>query len=85
VDIGGRLLHLVCSDAVAGLVLLDSAYPEAGTGTEASADRTAADGRLHDVGRRPSRGSWVDQVVGLDGVRPDIAMLRPPYGHGRWS
>jgi catechol 2,3-dioxygenase-like lactoylglutathione lyase family enzyme len=28
-------------------------------------------------------GAWVDQVVGLDGVRSDIAMMRTPDGHGR--
>jgi catechol 2,3-dioxygenase-like lactoylglutathione lyase family enzyme len=28
-------------------------------------------------------GRWVDRVVGLDGVRNDIAMLRTPDGHGR--
>jgi catechol 2,3-dioxygenase-like lactoylglutathione lyase family enzyme len=28
-------------------------------------------------------GDWVDRVVGLDGVRADIAMLRTPDGHGR--
>jgi catechol 2,3-dioxygenase-like lactoylglutathione lyase family enzyme len=28
-------------------------------------------------------GPWVDRVVGLDGVRSDIAMLRTPDGHGR--
>lgn len=28
-------------------------------------------------------GSWVDRVVGLDGVRNEIAMLRTPDGHGR--
>jgi catechol 2,3-dioxygenase-like lactoylglutathione lyase family enzyme len=28
-------------------------------------------------------GSWVDRVVGLEGVRADIAMLRTPDGHGR--
>jgi catechol 2,3-dioxygenase-like lactoylglutathione lyase family enzyme len=27
-------------------------------------------------------GGWVDRVVGLDGVRADIAMLRTPDGHG---
>ena len=27
-------------------------------------------------------GPWVDSVVGLDGVRADIAMLRTPDGHG---
>lgn len=28
-------------------------------------------------------GPWVDQTVGLDGVRADIAMLRTPDGSGR--
>jgi catechol 2,3-dioxygenase-like lactoylglutathione lyase family enzyme len=28
-------------------------------------------------------GPWVDRIVGLDGVRSDIAMLRTPDGHGR--
>jgi catechol 2,3-dioxygenase-like lactoylglutathione lyase family enzyme len=28
-------------------------------------------------------GPWVDSVVGLDGVRADIAMMRAPDGHGR--
>ena len=28
-------------------------------------------------------GRWVDRVVGLDGVRNDIAMMRTPDGHGR--
>ena len=28
-------------------------------------------------------GRWVDCVVGLDGVRNDIAMMRTPDGHGR--
>ena len=28
-------------------------------------------------------GVWVDRVLGLDGVRSDIAMLRTPDGHGR--
>jgi catechol 2,3-dioxygenase-like lactoylglutathione lyase family enzyme len=28
-------------------------------------------------------GGWVDRVVGLEGVRADIAMLRTPDGHGR--
>src|SRR3954453_7025102 len=26
---------------------------------------------------------WVDSTVGLDGVRADIAMMRPPDGRGR--
>lgn len=28
-------------------------------------------------------GAWVDRVVGLDGVRAQIAMLETPDGHGR--
>jgi catechol 2,3-dioxygenase-like lactoylglutathione lyase family enzyme len=28
-------------------------------------------------------GAWVDRVVGLDGVRAEIAMLQTPDGHGR--
>jgi catechol 2,3-dioxygenase-like lactoylglutathione lyase family enzyme len=28
-------------------------------------------------------GDWVDQLVGLDGVRADMAMLRVPGGQGR--
>jgi catechol 2,3-dioxygenase-like lactoylglutathione lyase family enzyme len=28
-------------------------------------------------------GAWVDRVVGLEGVRSDIAMLRTPDGHSR--
>jgi catechol 2,3-dioxygenase-like lactoylglutathione lyase family enzyme len=28
-------------------------------------------------------GEWADRVVGLDGVRADIVMLRTPDGHGR--
>ena len=28
-------------------------------------------------------GSWVDQIVGLDDVQADIAMVRTPDGHGR--
>jgi catechol 2,3-dioxygenase-like lactoylglutathione lyase family enzyme len=28
-------------------------------------------------------GEWVDQLVGLDGVRADLAFLRTPDGHSR--
>ena len=28
-------------------------------------------------------GEWVDRIVGLDGVRSDIATMRTPDGHGR--
>jgi catechol 2,3-dioxygenase-like lactoylglutathione lyase family enzyme len=34
-------------------------------------------------GEAPVEGRWVDQVVGLDDVRVDIAMLRTPDGHSR--
>jgi catechol 2,3-dioxygenase-like lactoylglutathione lyase family enzyme len=34
-------------------------------------------------GRMPVQGLWVDQVVGLDDVRNEIAMLRTPDGNGR--
>ena len=28
-------------------------------------------------------GEWADQLIGVDGVRTDIAMLRTPDGHSR--
>src|SRR3954463_7122308 len=31
----------------------------------------------------PVEGRWVDRVVGLNGVRADIAMMRTPDGHNR--
>ena len=34
-------------------------------------------------GETAVEGEWVDMVVGLDGVRCDIVMLRTPDGHGR--
>ena len=34
-------------------------------------------------GEMPVEGRWVDRVVGLEGVRADIAMMRTPDGHGR--
>jgi catechol 2,3-dioxygenase-like lactoylglutathione lyase family enzyme len=34
-------------------------------------------------GESTVEGRWVDRIVGLDGVRSDIAMLRTPDGHGR--
>jgi catechol 2,3-dioxygenase-like lactoylglutathione lyase family enzyme len=33
-------------------------------------------------GETTVEGPAVDQVVGLDGVRADIVMMRPPDGHG---
>jgi catechol 2,3-dioxygenase-like lactoylglutathione lyase family enzyme len=34
-------------------------------------------------GGGPVEGDWVDRVVGLEGVRAEIAMLETPDGHGR--
>jgi catechol 2,3-dioxygenase-like lactoylglutathione lyase family enzyme len=34
-------------------------------------------------GEGMAEGRWVDRVVGLDGVRVEIAMLQTPDGHGR--
>ena len=34
-------------------------------------------------GQTTVEGSWVDRIVGLEGVRADIAMMRTPDGHGR--
>ena len=34
-------------------------------------------------GEMTVEGEWVDRVVGLDGVRNDIAMMRTPDGHSR--
>jgi catechol 2,3-dioxygenase-like lactoylglutathione lyase family enzyme len=34
-------------------------------------------------GESPVEGGWVDRVVGLEGVRANIAMMQTPDGHGR--
>jgi catechol 2,3-dioxygenase-like lactoylglutathione lyase family enzyme len=34
-------------------------------------------------GETPVEGDWVDRIVGLKGVRAQIAMLQTPDGHGR--
>ena len=34
-------------------------------------------------GETTVEGRWVDRVVGLEGVRADIATMRTPDGHGR--
>jgi catechol 2,3-dioxygenase-like lactoylglutathione lyase family enzyme len=34
-------------------------------------------------GEMPVEGRWADRVVGLDGIRVDIAMMRTPDGHSR--
>jgi len=33
-------------------------------------------------GETQVEGPWVDQTIGLEGVRADIAMMRTPDGHG---
>ena len=33
-------------------------------------------------GEATNEGPWVDRIIGLDGVRADIAMMRTPDGHG---
>ena len=35
------------------------------------------------VGESTVEGQWVDRIVGLDGVRSDIATMQTPDGHGR--
>jgi catechol 2,3-dioxygenase-like lactoylglutathione lyase family enzyme len=35
------------------------------------------------LGEGAVEGGWVDRVVGLEGVRSEIAMLATPDGHGR--
>ncbi len=34
-------------------------------------------------GERSVEGRWVDRIVGLEGVRAEIAMMQTPDGHGR--
>ena len=34
-------------------------------------------------GEAAVEGEWVDQLVGLDGVQADLAVVRTPDGHGR--
>ena len=34
-------------------------------------------------GETTVEGPWVDRIVGLDGVRSDIVMMRTPDGHSR--
>jgi catechol 2,3-dioxygenase-like lactoylglutathione lyase family enzyme len=34
-------------------------------------------------GRGPAEGEWVERVIGITGVRQDVAMLKVPDGSGR--
>ncbi len=38
---------------------------------------------LEPQGKGPVEGRWVDRVVGLDGVRADVAFVRTADGHGQ--
>ncbi|HET7589931.1 MAG TPA: VOC family protein [Solirubrobacterales bacterium] len=38
---------------------------------------------MEQAGETTVEGPWVDSVVGLEGVRADIAMMRTPDGHSR--
>ena len=38
---------------------------------------------LEPEGETTVEGEWVDRIVGLDGVRSDIVMMRTPDGHNR--
>jgi len=51
-------------------------------------DLEAAKAFFAEIGMEPDgettvEGPWVDQTVGLEGVRTDIAMMRTPDGHSR--
>ena len=49
----------------------------------ASATEFFVDLGLELQGEGPVEGGWVDRVVGLEGVRAEIAMMETPDGHGR--
>ena len=38
---------------------------------------------MEQVGKAQIEGLWADRIVGLDGVRSDIAMMRTPDGHSK--
>jgi catechol 2,3-dioxygenase-like lactoylglutathione lyase family enzyme len=35
------------------------------------------------VGKGPAEGLWIDRIVGIDGVRVEVAFMRTPDGHGQ--
>jgi catechol 2,3-dioxygenase-like lactoylglutathione lyase family enzyme len=35
------------------------------------------------VGKGPAEGRWIDRIVGIDGVRVEVAFMRTPDGHGQ--
>jgi catechol 2,3-dioxygenase-like lactoylglutathione lyase family enzyme len=42
-----------------------------------------ADLGLELEGEMPVEGEWVDRIVGLDGIRVDVAIMRTPDGQGK--
>jgi catechol 2,3-dioxygenase-like lactoylglutathione lyase family enzyme len=51
-------------------------------------DLAAAKAFFVDLGLEPQgegsvEGDWVDRIVGLEGVRSELAMMETPDGHGR--
>ena len=38
---------------------------------------------LETAGEMSVEGRWVDRIIGLEGARSDIAMMRTPNGHGQ--
>jgi catechol 2,3-dioxygenase-like lactoylglutathione lyase family enzyme len=53
-------------------------------GTDPGADRRVRAGaRPEAAGRGSVEGGWADRVVGLEGVRAEVAMVETPDGHGR--
>ena len=76
--------------------MTDTDQPSPGRGTTLRADNVAivvddltaakaffAELGLELEGEATVEGSVVDRLVGLEGVRSDIAMMRTPDGHGR--
>jgi catechol 2,3-dioxygenase-like lactoylglutathione lyase family enzyme len=37
---------------------------------------------LEPAGKGQVEGEWVDRIIGLDGTKAELAMLRTPDGHG---
>jgi catechol 2,3-dioxygenase-like lactoylglutathione lyase family enzyme len=38
---------------------------------------------LERQGKATAEGEWVDRIIGLEGVRAEVAMLQTPDGHGK--
>lgn len=48
-----------------------------------AAERFFTELGMEPEGRSTVEGPWADSIVGLEGVRADITMMRAPDGHGR--